>query len=445
MAEAPAGQNAPVTGAAKRRSTRLSRRLPLNILGYNRIGTPFHESTSTIVMNCHGCLYHSRHEYRSGSWITLQVATPQSNGHASPVRAQVKYVRLPRNPRELYQVGVEFESASNIWGILSPPEDWLQFGDHPKAFGDASRLPGNVATGNGAAEDLLSALEGRLRQKADGIVMAILTDKLTGTLVAATKSLEDAVQTNARRLEDSCATMRERLLSSAFEELRIGLQAAVAGTSAQIEALVKVADEAAERLEKRAATVQSGLAEAIACLDGQANRSKRNLAAAIEQLIQEAGASAMAQSERARDDYATNLAKRAEIITDEANARVEQRPREAQAQLESAAGTALAAFHVSAQTEIDQSISDARGAAQASLADILNDACSKLDHRERASHEALTREAEAVTEEFRRRLETIMNGTISAAVSAVREHSERLLTSLTGAASGENRDARSGG
>ena len=63
----------------------------------------------------------------AGAWVTLAVIDPQNDGKTQQVRAQVKFVRLPRTPRELYQVGVELESPANIWGIETPPRDWLQF------------------------------------------------------------------------------------------------------------------------------------------------------------------------------------------------------------------------------------------------------------------------------------------------------------------------------
>jgi len=85
------------------------------------------EATSAVSLNCHGCLYPSRHEYKRGSWVTLEIPGQRSAGKPRPVRAQVKFVRLPRSPHELYQVGVELENPGNVWGVQSPPEDWLQY------------------------------------------------------------------------------------------------------------------------------------------------------------------------------------------------------------------------------------------------------------------------------------------------------------------------------
>ncbi len=124
------GAAAPATSNA-RRSTRVFQAVPLSVSGQNRVGNLFLESTSAVAVNCHGCLYPSRHEYRHGSWVTLEVPNQHVNMLARPVRAQVKFVRLPRSPQELYLVGVELESPANVWGITTAPEDWLRFADAP--------------------------------------------------------------------------------------------------------------------------------------------------------------------------------------------------------------------------------------------------------------------------------------------------------------------------
>src|SRR5580698_9876942 len=118
------------TGSAERvdgrRSTRLFQSVPLSISGMNELGNPFLEMTSAVAFNCHGCLYRSRYHNRPGSWVTLHMPNI-TTGKAQPVRAQIRFVRLPASPKELYQVGVELENPANVWGIQSPPEDWMSF------------------------------------------------------------------------------------------------------------------------------------------------------------------------------------------------------------------------------------------------------------------------------------------------------------------------------
>ena len=49
-----------------RRSTRISKTIPLSVAGYSKLGNSFLESTSAVSVNCHGCLYPSRFEYQAG-------------------------------------------------------------------------------------------------------------------------------------------------------------------------------------------------------------------------------------------------------------------------------------------------------------------------------------------------------------------------------------------
>ncbi|HVA93982.1 MAG TPA: hypothetical protein VNI36_03685, partial [Candidatus Dormibacteraeota bacterium] len=45
----------------KRRSTRIVQSVPLTVTGVDALGRPFQERTSTLIINCHGCRYQSKH------------------------------------------------------------------------------------------------------------------------------------------------------------------------------------------------------------------------------------------------------------------------------------------------------------------------------------------------------------------------------------------------
>jgi len=127
------------TTSRARRSTRILGPVRLKILGESRVGTPQLELTSAIAVNCHGCLYLSRHEHRQDSWMTLEISNQHTGAKSAPVQAKVRFVRLPRNPRELYSVGVELETPANIWGIEPVPRDWLPYSDSARVAAGAAR------------------------------------------------------------------------------------------------------------------------------------------------------------------------------------------------------------------------------------------------------------------------------------------------------------------
>jgi hypothetical protein len=129
--------------AQKRRSARVVQAVPVTVTGVDALGRPFQERTSTVIINCHGCRYHSKHYVLKNMWVTLEV--PHSEpGHAPrSVRARVTWIQRPRTVRELFQVGAELETPGNIWGIAFPQHDWFPFPEHagPEILRPSAELP----------------------------------------------------------------------------------------------------------------------------------------------------------------------------------------------------------------------------------------------------------------------------------------------------------------
>ncbi len=115
-------------GEDARRSTRIERSVPLIVFGQNRMGEPFVERTVSTSLNLHGCRYPSRHDYGVGSWVTMQVVGLSVEPKPPAVRARVRSVHTAQSSRELQQVGVELENPGNVWGIVTPPQDWMSAG-----------------------------------------------------------------------------------------------------------------------------------------------------------------------------------------------------------------------------------------------------------------------------------------------------------------------------
>jgi hypothetical protein len=123
----------------KRRSTRIVQAVPLVVTGVDALGRPFAERTSTLIINCHGCRYQSRHYVLKNMWVNLEVPHPEPGHSPRRVRGKVAWIQRPRTVRQLFQVALELESAGNVWGIGFPPEDWFVFPD------EAPFLPNAVA------------------------------------------------------------------------------------------------------------------------------------------------------------------------------------------------------------------------------------------------------------------------------------------------------------
>ncbi len=117
----------PEQEAQKRRSTRIVQAVPLTVTGVDALGRPFQERTSSLIINCHGARYQSKHYVLKNMWVTLEVPHNEPGREPRSVRARVTWIQRPRTVRELFQIGVELEISGNVWGIAFPPADWFAF------------------------------------------------------------------------------------------------------------------------------------------------------------------------------------------------------------------------------------------------------------------------------------------------------------------------------
>src|SRR6266446_894988 len=143
------GEAMPETGVAsatvelrKRRSTRIVQAVPLTVAGVDALGRTFNERTSTLIINCHGCRYQSKHYVLKNMWVTLEVPHPEPGKPPRTVRGRVAWIQRPRTVRQLFQVALELELPGNAWGIAFPPDDWFPFPDSAQV---AAQAPTTVA------------------------------------------------------------------------------------------------------------------------------------------------------------------------------------------------------------------------------------------------------------------------------------------------------------
>src|ERR1700735_4796690 len=118
----------------KRRSTRIVQAVPITVTGVDALGQPFKERTTTVMVNCHGCKYQSKHYVPKNSMVTLEVPRPEA-GQKRTTQGRVVWVQRPRTVRELFQIGLEFEVPGNVWGIAFPPNDWTPVPGETSASG----------------------------------------------------------------------------------------------------------------------------------------------------------------------------------------------------------------------------------------------------------------------------------------------------------------------
>jgi hypothetical protein len=118
--------SSPVAYPQKRRSSRIRMAIPVSVKGLDASHEPYREEVTTGRVSAHGCSYQIKHEVLPGEIVVLAIGQPEDGDAEFLSRARVKSIqRLATGQEPAYDVGVELEIAGNIWGIATPPEDWV--------------------------------------------------------------------------------------------------------------------------------------------------------------------------------------------------------------------------------------------------------------------------------------------------------------------------------
>ena len=120
------------TELRKRRSTRIVQAVPLVVTGVDALGRPFVERTSSLIINCHGCRYQSKHYVLKNMWVSMEIPHAETSQPPRTVRGRVAWIQRPRTVRQLFQVALELEVSGNVWDVAFPPEDWVAFPEVPQ-------------------------------------------------------------------------------------------------------------------------------------------------------------------------------------------------------------------------------------------------------------------------------------------------------------------------
>jgi hypothetical protein len=257
--------NAPNAAAElrKRRSTRIVQAVPLLVTGVDALGRPFQERTSSLIINCHGCRYQSKHYVLKNMWVTLEIPHPEAGQPPRIVRGRVAWIQRPRTVRQLFQVAVELEVPGNVWGIAFPPEDWFSTPDEvapaiPLPAAEIEGLPETETVPATAAETEQPAGEPpdnlRVFPAPTGTDASLqLARQVTRLLADAKQQIQSAASEAARQAvaEETRASMKE--WQARFAAAREEISAEVAG------ALERLQNES----EMSARAAQGAAAEAL--------------------------------------------------------------------------------------------------------------------------------------------------------------------------------------
>jgi type II secretory pathway predicted ATPase ExeA len=267
-----------------RRSSRIAYPVSLMVLGTDRSGQNFEEKTSADTLNLHGCRYSSRRDYPIGQWVTLQITG--TDGDHSSARACVRSVFTSASPRELCQVGVEFEQPANVWGIPTPPADWgsVYPSLSPVPGPNQGRPEGETTVGKAgspslALDELLPALQGRLQQAADRAAQAAIESRLEEAVKKALAEINETSKTGLRQTEELTRS-RAAELQGRWEKELVAYRSREEETGRRMESLAAKAGQGLLGLQKFVGQIKTEAESQLhTCLTEALARAKTELEA----------------------------------------------------------------------------------------------------------------------------------------------------------------------
>ncbi len=268
----------------KRRSTRIVQAVPLQVTGVDALGRPFQERTSTLVINCHGARYQSKHYVLKNMWVTLEVPHPDPNQPPRNVRGRVAWIQRPRTVRQLFQVAVELELAGNAWGIAFPPEDWFTFPDAVHGEILLGTVPADTEVGAPEAESVpreeAQPAEGPPLVNKNVHVLPAPTNTDTSLQLArqVTRLLTEAKQQIQAAAGEAAAHAVATEMGTAMENIEARIAAARAGLAAEA---ARAAEKLRQESDARARALQTAAAEALQ------QELPRSIAPQLEQISRE--------------------------------------------------------------------------------------------------------------------------------------------------------------
>jgi hypothetical protein len=450
----------------ERRSTRIPEAVRVSVSGQSKAGSPFSELTLTLAVNCHGCVYPSRNEPEKGSWVTLGFPNQISDPKAQPVRAQVRFVRAPQNPNEHCEVGVELESPANIWRVETTPEDWLRFpssfdniaGDAPgpapaietqvaersSASGDSTnqKLQGSTMSSErtervtSSPDQFLRALEKNIRLAAEKAVELAVASHLNPAVHQAITAIDKFGQAGVRQMSEHGANCKEKVVSLAQDELSRRLQADLTLAEERLEKKLELSlNEIQGKIEEATKNATSKghllLAESVDFLKDTSRELQEQFSASLREATDRTAAELSAETVRFSDRQLALLNKHVQSAITESSAVLDARAADARSKLETAANTLLNNFHQKAAVEIERASVDARQNFMSSLTSFADEARAAWEVRQRAWQDEIVRANEQQCEQFRHRLDAILQSSLVTAVSSINQHSRALLNSLS--------------
>jgi hypothetical protein len=430
----------------------------------------------------HGCRYPSRHDYSVGSWVGLQVIEPNGENSGPIMRAQVRSIHPPMSPRELYQIGVELESPSNVWGVNTPPDDWQRFINNqgkmqagtaatparePGAATPAAEAP-KAATPAGpeyrstgvtafpapppmhkaelgqpqgrpervviTSDQLVAAVHGKLQQAAEKAVHSAINSHLMDAVRQAISKIDDVCAAGVSQMQQYSTQQLDTMMQSVRAEVLTRMDDRLAEDrrqwDVQQEAYRARAEEISGQLESLALAAQQSLTDSQKFFERIGGEVEPTIRGRLEEKINFAAQEFESAATRVSDRQLVRLMEDKQMVTREAAAQLEACSAEARAQLQSAAVTVMEEFKRQMEVQMDLSISDAMQRVMSSLDALDAENRAACEARRRSIESEVAQATQHSTEQFRSGMKAFLYSCLVAAVGAVDQHAQTTLDGL---------------
>jgi hypothetical protein len=418
----------------KRRSTRIVQAVPLVVTGVDALGRPFVERTSSLIINCHGCRYQSKHYVLKNMWVSLEIPHTETGQLPRTVRGRVAWIQRPRTVRQLFQVALELEVSGNVWGVAFPPEDWFAF---PEGVQPAPKLdtpPEGAEVASLAAEPEVPA-----DMHEAEVPPAIAGDNLR--VFPSPASTTDASLQLARQVARLVADARQQIQAAAREaasqavsvERRLSFeqweQKFAAGRT-------EIADETARAIEKLHQETDKHSREAhAAAAEALRTELPRWLAPQLEQLTRDLTARLSQEALAQRTEQAQRVEATAESLktacqqAEETAARLKTELDRAEAHIAARTETATRALEEKASQREDAANAQ-RTALDARATEIQQQVTGALTAAQASWHEQVSKEVGAAHGRLHEALESTVAEAQDRAAGGLNEHVRALLVQL---------------
>jgi len=418
----------------KRRSTRIVQAVPLVVTGVDALGRPFVERTSSLIINCHGCRYQSKHYVLKNMWVLMEIPHPETGQPPRTVRGRVAWIQRPRTVRQLFQVALELEVSGNVWGIAFPPEDWsaspelTQIVMKLDAPPETSPLPPPMAE----PDATLHLGEGELPPAAGGDNIRLFpspsstTDasmQLARQVARLVADAKQQIQAATREAASQAVSAERRLSFEQWEQKFAAGRAEIVNETAQ--AIEKFQQEA----DEHSRSAHAAAAEALR------TELPRWLSPQLEQLARELTASLAREGAAQRNEHAQQLESMTEGLRkavqhgEYAASRLKTQAEQTQAQIAAQTESATRVLEEAAR-QYERHAAAQREALIATANEIQQQVTAALSSAQSSAHAQLAGELEAAQARWREAIEHTLAETQDRAAGGLNEHAREWMAQL---------------